>query len=73
MIYLDETWANAQDSLESIWIDDDIRAIGGTTGGIHKPSSKSGRLYAGRENVWIDGAALVFQSKKVTGDYYGTK
>ena len=36
VIYLDETWANARDSLEKMCIDDDPRAIGGTMGGLRK-------------------------------------
>ena len=44
-----------------------------TKGGIRKPSGKETRLiilHAGSENGWIDGADLVFQSKKTTGDYH---
>lgn len=75
MIYLDETLANARDSIEKMWVEDDPRAIGGTKGGIRKPSGKGSRLiilHAGSESGWIDGAALVFQSKKLkaTGDYH---
>ena len=73
VIYLDETWANARDSIEKMWVEDDTRAIGGTKGGIRKPSGKGSRLiilHAGSESGWIDGAALMFQSKKATGDYH---
>ena len=44
-----------------------------TIGGFHKPSGKVIWLiilYTEVENGWIDGAALVFQSKKATGDYH---
>ena len=54
-------------------VEDDPRATGGTTGGIRKPSGKGGRLiilHAGSENGCIDGAALVFQSRKAMGDYH---
>ena len=54
-------------------MEDDPRAIGGTKGGIRKPSGKASRLiilHAGSENGWINGADLVFQSKKATGDYH---
>ena len=73
VIYLDETWANARDSMEKMWVEDDERAVGGTKGGVRKPSGKGSRLiilHAGCEQGWIDGAALVFQSKKSTGDYH---
>ena len=73
VIYLDETWANARDGVEKIWVEEDPRAIGGTKGGIHKPSGKGSRLiilHAGSENGWINGTDLVFQSKKGTGDYH---
>ena len=73
IIYLDETWANARDSMEKMWVEDDERAVGGTKGGVRKPSGKGSRLiilHAGCEQGWIDGAALVFQSKKSTGDYH---
>ena len=46
---------------------------GGTIGGFRKPSGKGSTmiiLHAGGENGWIDGAALVFKSKKSTGDYH---
>ena len=42
VIYLDETWANARDGVEKMWVEDDPRAIGGTKGGIRKPSGKAG-------------------------------
>ena len=40
VIYLDETWANACDGVEKMWVEDDPRAIGGTKRGICMPSSK---------------------------------
>ena len=73
VIYLDETWANACDGVEKMWMEDDPRAIGRTKGGIRKPSGKDSRLiilHAGSENGWINGADLVFQSKKAAGDYH---
>ena len=53
--------------MEKMWVEDDERAVGGTKGGVRKPSGKGSRLiilHAGCEQGWIDGAALVFQSKK---------
>jgi hypothetical protein len=64
-------WVNARDNVEKMWVEDDQRAAGGTKGGLHKPSGKGGgliKLHAGGENGWINGAALVFQSKKAIGD-----
>ena len=73
IVYLDETWVNAHDSLVKMWVEDDPNVSGGTQGGIRKPSGKGNRLiilHAGSENRWIPGADLVFQSKKSTGDYH---
>ena len=56
VIYLDETWANARDGVEKMWVEDDSRAISRTKGGIRKPSGKGSRLiilHAGSENGWI--------------------
>ena len=36
VVYLDETWANARDGKEKMWVEDDPRASGGTKGGIRK-------------------------------------
>ena len=67
-MYLDETRANACDGAEKMWVEDDLKAVGGMKGGIRKPSKKGSRLinlHAGCD------AALVFQSKRETGDYHG--
>ena len=32
VVYLDETWANARDGKEKVWVQDDPRASGGTKG-----------------------------------------
>ena len=39
-MYLDETWANARDSVEKMWVEDDPVVSGGTIGGVLKPSRK---------------------------------
>ena len=73
VVYLDETWANARDSVEKIWVDDDPVVSGGTIVGVRKPSGKGNRLiilHAGGENGWVKSADLVFLSKKVTDDYH---
>ena len=70
-VYLDETWENARDGEEKMWVEDDPRASGGTKGGIRKPSGEGSRLiilHAGGESGWVDGAVPVCQSKKATGD-----
>ena len=71
-MYTDETWANAHDGRERTWVEHD-EVTGGTKGGIRKPSGKGNRLiilHAGGQDGWIEGADLVFQSKKSTGDYH---
>ena len=63
----DETWANSHCIHERSWVESDEKVQSGTMGVIRKPSSKGNRLiilHAGSENGWIDGADLVFQSKK---------
>ena len=70
VVYLDETWANSHDGRERTWVEDDA-TTGGTKGGMRKPSGKGSRLiilHAGGEDGWIEGADLVFQSKKSTDD-----
>ena len=60
-------------SVEKMWVENDPVVSGGTIGVFRKPSGKGSRLvilHAGGENGWSDGAALVFQSKKATGDYH---
>ena len=73
VVYLDEAWVNARGSVEKMWVEDDSVVSGGTIGGFRKPSGKGSQLiilHAGGENGWIHDAALVFQSKKATGDYH---
>ena len=70
MVYLDETWANAHDGVEKMWVEDNPRTISGTKGGIRKLSGKCSRLtilHVGSENGQINSVDLVFQSKKATG------
>ena len=73
VIYLDETWTNSHSSREQSWVEADDKILGGTKGGLRRPSGKGTRLiilHAGGEDGWVDGADLVFQSKKATGDYH---
>ena len=72
-MYLDETWVNARDGVEKMWVEDDPKAVGGTKSGIRKPYVNGSSLiilHASSENGWVSDAALVFQSKKATGDYH---
>ena len=71
IIYLDETWANSHDGHARMWVEDACQ--GSTSGGIRKPSGKGNRLivlHAGSREGWVKDAALVFQSKRGTGDYH---
>ena len=66
VVFLDETWVNAHDGWEHTWVEVD-QATGGTKGGVRKPSGKGTGLiilHAGSCKGWINGAELVFQSKK---------
>ena len=73
VVYLDETRANARDSVEKMWVEDDPAVSGGTIEGFHKPSGNGNRLtilHAGGENGWVNSANFVFQSKKATGYFH---
>ena len=72
-MYLDDTWANAGESVEKMWVEDDPVVSGGAIGGVRKPSGKGNCLiilHAGGENGWVNSADIVFQSKKATDDYH---
>ena len=72
-MYLDETWANARDSVEKMWVEDDPVVSGGTIAGVRKPAGKGNHLiilHAGGENGSVKSVNLVFQSKKATSDYH---
>ena len=69
IVFLDETWVNAHNGRERTWVEVD-QATGGTKGGVRKPSGKGTCLiilHTGSCKGWINGAELVFQSKK-SGD-----
>ena len=73
VIYMDETWTNSHSSREQSWVEAEDKVLGGTKGGLRRPSDKGMRLillHAGGEDGWVDGADSVFQSKKATGDYH---
>ena len=71
VVFPDETWVNTHDGRERTWVEVD-QETGGTKGGVRKPSWKGTPLiilHAGSCKGWINGAELVFQSKK-SGDYH---
>ena len=67
-VYLDETYINKNHSSRFTWyLDEDGPWV-------NKPSGAGQRLilvHAITENGWVDGAELVFEAKKRTGDYHG--
>lgn len=67
-VYLDETYVNKNHSNHFTWyLDEDGPNV-------NKPSGKGQRLIivnAITSNGWVDGAKLVFEAKKRTGDYHG--
>ncbi|XP_018578243.1 uncharacterized protein LOC108916465 [Anoplophora glabripennis] len=76
--YLDETWVNAGDVREKIWIDTTIKShrdafLRGFSTGPANPSGKGKRLivlHIGSAAGFIPGGLLCFQSKKNTADYH---
>ena len=67
-VYLDETYINRNHSRKTTWYDE----IDGAW--VNKPSGVGERLIivnAISDRGWIDGAQLVFQANRRTGDYHG--
>lgn len=67
-VYLDETYINRNHSNQFTWyLEEDGPWV-------NKPSGKGPRwiiVHAITQDGWVDGAQLVFQAKKRTGDYHG--
>lgn len=66
VIFLDETWLNANSTKDKGWTDDTVK------GTLSKPLGKGKRLiicHAGGQQGWINSPPLVFESKK-TCDYH---
>ena len=67
-VYLDETYLNRNHSNQFTWyLEEDGPWV-------NKPSGKGPRwiiVHAITQAGWVDGAQLVFQAKKRTGDYHG--
>jgi len=67
-VYLDETYINKNHSCRFTWY---LKEDGPL---VNKPSGAGPRLilvHAITEDGWVDGAQLVFEAKKRTGDYHG--
>lgn len=67
-VYLDETYINKNHSCRFTWYLNEDGPL------VNKPSGVGPRLilvHAITEDGWIDGAQLVFEAKKRTGDYHG--
>lgn len=67
-VYLDETYINKNHSCRFTWYLKDDGPL------VNKPSGVGPRfilVHALTENGWVDGAQLVFEAKKRTGDYHG--
>ena len=67
-VYLDETYINKNHSNQFTWyLDEDGPWV-------NKPSGKGPRLiivHAITKDGWVNGAQLIFDAKKRTGDYHG--
>lgn len=67
-VYLDETYVNKNHSCRFTWYLDEDGPL------VNKPSGVGPRLilvHAITKDGWIEGAELVFEAKKRTGDYHG--
>lgn len=74
--YLDETWVNADDVMNTVWIDETIKSEKNAfflTTGPANPSEKGKRLivvHIGSAAGFIPGGLLCLEAKKHTGDYH---
>jgi transposase len=67
-VYLDETYINKNHSSQFTWYLDNDGPL------VNKPSGVGPRLivvHAITKDGWVEGAQLVFEAKKRTGDYHG--
>jgi hypothetical protein len=67
-VYLDETFINKNHSNQFTWY---LKEDGPW---VNKPSGKGPRMiivHAITKDGWVDGAELIFEAKKRTGDYHG--
>lgn len=76
--YLDETWVNAGECPNKVWVDSTIQShrdafLKGLTTGAPNPSGKGKRLiilHIGSEDGFVPGGLLCFESKKNSRDYH---
>jgi len=76
--YLDETWVNAGDCPDKVWVDTTITSnrdafLKGLSTGAVNPSGKGKRLivlHIGSEDGFVPGGLLCFESKKNSRDYH---
>ncbi|CAI6376480.1 unnamed protein product [Macrosiphum euphorbiae] len=76
--YLDETWLNAGDCVDRVWIDKTVRSKHdafnkGLTTGPSNPTGKGKRLivlHIGSDKGFLEGGLLCFESKKNSTDYH---
>jgi len=76
--YLDETWMNAGDCPNKVWVDTTITSnrdafLKGLSTGAVNPSGKGKRLivlHIGSEDGFVPGGLLCFESKKNSRDYH---
>lgn len=76
--YLDETWVNAGECANKVWVDKTVTSsrdafLKGLTTGPKNPTGKGKRLivvHIGSSNGFVEGGLLCFESKKNTADYH---
>ncbi|KAL4112125.1 hypothetical protein QTP88_015973 [Uroleucon formosanum] len=76
--YLDETWVNAGDCVDKLWVDKSIKSkhdafTRGLTTGAANPTGKGQRLivlHIGSNRGFLEGGLLCFLSKKNSSDYH---
>lgn len=76
--YLDETWVNAGDCVDKLWVDKSIKSkhdafTRGLTTGATNPTGKGQRLivlHIGSHRGFLEGGLLCLLSKKNSSDYH---
>ncbi|CAH1381968.1 unnamed protein product, partial [Tenebrio molitor] len=65
-VYLDETWVFANGTVRRSWQDEDVRSVKKITG----EGDRYIVVNAGNSHGFIEGAGLIFKSKKKSLDYH---
>ncbi|XP_008185315.1 uncharacterized protein LOC103310046 [Acyrthosiphon pisum] len=76
--FLDETWVNAGETCNKVWMDETIKShrdafLEGLSTGPKNPTGKGKRLivvHIGSAEGFVEGGLLCFESKKNTADYH---